>query len=31
MRTLFEAGENATDIAKEYGIGRAKVYLILKG
>ncbi|MCE4045163.1 recombinase family protein [Lysinibacillus fusiformis] len=26
---LFEAGESATDIAKEYGIGRATVYKII--
>ncbi|KOS63800.1 recombinase family protein [Lysinibacillus sp. FJAT-14222] len=30
VRALFEAGESATDIAKEYGIGRATVYKILK-
>jgi len=30
VRTLFEAGESANDIAKEYGIGRATVYKILK-
>ncbi|MCT6809318.1 MAG: recombinase family protein [Staphylococcus epidermidis] len=30
VRALFEAGENATDIAKEYGIGRATVYKIIK-
>lgn len=27
---LFKAGERATDIAKEYGIGRATVYKIVK-
>ncbi|MER2107660.1 MAG: recombinase family protein [Solibacillus sp.] len=27
---LFESGESATDIAKEYGIGRSTVYKILK-
>lgn len=27
--TLFNAGERATDIAKEYGIGRATVYKIV--
>ncbi|MCT6903842.1 MAG: helix-turn-helix domain-containing protein [Lactobacillus sp.] len=27
---MFEAGESATDIAKEYGIGRATVYKIIK-
>jgi len=27
---LFEAGESATDIAKEYGIGRSTIYKILK-
>ncbi|WP_133208373.1 recombinase family protein [Exiguobacterium sp. s39] len=30
VRTLFEAGESASDIAKEYGIGRATVYKIIK-
>ncbi|WP_339280272.1 recombinase family protein [Lysinibacillus sp. FSL P2-0066] len=30
VRALFEAGESATDIAKEYGIGRATVYKIIK-
>lgn len=30
VRALFEAGERATDIAKEYGIGRATVYKIIK-
>jgi len=30
VRALFEAGESATDIAKEYRIGRATVYKILK-
>lgn len=30
VKALFEAGESATDIAKEYGIGRATVYKILK-
>lgn len=30
VRTLFEAGESAKDIAKEYGIGRATVYKIVK-
>lgn len=29
VRALFEAGESATDIAKEYGIGRATVYKII--
>lgn len=29
VRTLFEAGESASDIAKEYGIGRATVYKII--
>jgi len=29
VRTLFEAGESATDIAKEYGISRATVYKII--
>lgn len=29
VRTLFEVGESATDIAKEYGIGRATVYKII--
>lgn len=29
VRALFEAGESAIDIAKEYGIGRATVYKIL--
>lgn len=28
--TLFEAGESASDVAKEYGIGRATVYKIIK-
>lgn len=27
---LFDAGESAIDIAKEYGIGRATVYKIIK-
>lgn len=27
--TLFESGESATDIAKEYGIGRSTVYKII--
>ncbi|SCY43195.1 recombinase family protein [Lysinibacillus fusiformis] len=30
VRALFEAGESATDVAKEYGIGRATVYKIIK-
>jgi len=30
VRTLFEAGESASDIAKEYKIGRATVYKIIK-
>lgn len=30
VRALFEAGESAADIAKEYGIGRATVYKIIK-
>lgn len=30
VRALFETGESATDIAKEYGIGRATVYKIIK-
>lgn len=30
VRALFESGESANDIAKEYGIGRATVYKILK-
>lgn len=29
VRTLFKSGENANDIAKEYGIGRATVYKII--
>lgn len=29
IRALFESGESATDIAKEYGIGRATVYKII--
>lgn len=29
VRALFESGESATDIAKEYGIGRATVYKII--
>ncbi|MGE8000265.1 recombinase family protein [Lysinibacillus sp. NPDC093190] len=29
VRALFEAGESAIDIAKEYGIGRATVYKII--
>ncbi|MFC9542722.1 helix-turn-helix domain-containing protein [Lysinibacillus sp. NPDC056959] len=29
VRALFESGESAKDIAKEYGIGRATVYKIL--
>ena len=29
VRTLFESGESANDIAKEYGIGRATVYKII--
>jgi DNA invertase Pin-like site-specific DNA recombinase len=28
--TLFNAGESAVDIAKEYGIGRSTVYKVLK-
>lgn len=28
VRAFFEAGESATDISKEYGIGRATVYKI---
>jgi len=28
---LHAAGESATDIAKEYGIGRSTVYKILNG
>lgn len=28
--TLFESGESASDVAKEYGIGRATVYKIIK-
>ncbi|MFK5708394.1 MULTISPECIES: helix-turn-helix domain-containing protein [Lysinibacillus] len=27
---LFESGESATNIAKEYGIGRSTVYKVLK-
>lgn len=30
VRTLFESGESANDIAKEYGIGRATVYKIIE-
>ncbi|MGE7935134.1 recombinase family protein [Viridibacillus arvi] len=30
VKALFETGESANDIAKEYGIGRATVYKILK-
>lgn len=30
VKALFKAGESATDIAKEYGIGRATVYKIIK-
>ena len=30
VKALFKAGESATDIAKEYGIGRATVYKIVK-
>ena len=30
VRALYAAGEGATDIAKEYGLGRATVYKILK-
>lgn len=30
IKTLFDAGESATDIAKEYGIGRSTVYKVLK-
>ena len=30
VRALFESGESANDIAKEYGIGRATVYKIIK-
>lgn len=29
VRALFESGESANDIAKEYGIGRATVYKIV--
>lgn len=29
VRLLFKAGESATDISKEYGIGRSTVYKIL--
>lgn len=29
VRALFESGESAKDIAKEYGIGRATVYKII--
>jgi len=29
IRKLFEAGESATDIAKEYGIGRSTIYKIM--
>ena len=29
VRTLFDSGERADDIAKEYGIGRATVYKII--
>ncbi|MER1987405.1 MAG: recombinase family protein [Solibacillus sp.] len=28
---LYESGESAADIAKEYGIGRSTVYKVLKG
>ena len=31
VKALFEAEESAKDMAKEYGIGRATVYKILKG
>lgn len=30
IKTLKDSGESATDIAKEYGIGRSTVYKILK-
>jgi len=30
IRILFSQGESATDIAKEYNIGRSTVYKILK-
>ena len=30
IRKLYEAGESATDIAKEFGIGRSTVYKMLK-
>lgn len=30
IRKLFEAGESASDIAKEFGIGRSTVYKILR-
>lgn len=29
VRTLYNSGESATDIAKEYGIGRSTIYKIL--
>lgn len=29
VRTLYEAGESATDIAREYGIGRSTIYKII--
>jgi len=31
VRILFSQGESATDIAKEYNIGRSTVYKIIKG
>lgn len=30
IKTLFDAGESASDIAKEYSIGRSTVYKVLK-
>lgn len=30
VKALFEAGESAADIAKEYGIGRSTVYKIIR-
>lgn len=30
IRKLYEAGESAADIAKEFGIGRSTVYKVLK-
>lgn len=30
IRKLYEAGESATDIAKEFGIGRSTVYKVLQ-